>query len=108
MATLPRRCSGRSSTMLEGLFHLLGSPKIAHSRATRPRDSRQEKTERCYGNFLSLPGAVGGAVAGGLAGGGVDIGDAGLLLIDSHHHIFLDYFPVGLPRHGIHRDLAEI
>src|ERR1700722_19787044 len=57
---------------------------------------------------LALPGAVGGAVAGGGAGGGVDVGDAGVLLVHGQFHFFLRYFPVGLPGHGVDRNLAKI
>ena len=59
------------------------------------------KTGRRRSQMYSLPGAVGGAVAGGLAGGGVDVGDAGFLLVHRHHDVFLDDLPVGLPGHGI-------
>src|SRR3954454_7217518 len=54
------------------------------------------------------PGAVGVAVAGGAARGGVDVADAGFLLVDGHQHVFLYNFPVGLPGHGINGNLAKI
>lgn len=57
---------------------------------------------------MQLPGTIGGAVAGGLAGGGVNVGDAGFLLVHSHHHVFLDDFPVGLARHRIQGNLAQV
>ena len=38
----------------------------------------------------------------------MDIGNAGLLLVHRHHHVFLDDLPIGLPGHGIWRDLPEV
>lgn len=38
----------------------------------------------------------------------MDVSNTGLLLVDGHEDIFLDYFPVGLASHGVDRDLAEI
>jgi len=38
----------------------------------------------------------------------MDVREAGFLLVDCHQDVFLHDFPVGLARHGIDGDLAEI
>ena len=38
----------------------------------------------------------------------MDIRNAGFLLVHSHHHVFLDDFPVGLARHRIQGNLAQV
>jgi hypothetical protein len=66
------------------------------------------KTGRRRSQMYLLPSVVGGAVAGAGCRGGVDVGDAGFLLVDGHHDIFLYDFPVGLAGQGIERNLPEI
>ena len=58
--------------------------------------------------YMRSPGVIGSAVAGVGSGGGVDIRNAGFLLVHSHHHVFLDDFPVGLARHRIQGNLAQV
>ena len=36
------------------------------------------------------------------------VGNAGILLIDCQHHVFLHHFPVSLAGHGVNRNLPQI
>ena len=70
-----------------GIKRCRGFPKHPASRVSETLDRNMSgfnnwKALATLQAAMRLPGAVGGAVAGGVVGGGVNVDDAGVLLIE--------------------------